>query len=86
MLTRSQAKKYFGDGQPWDSISGLAMTLYLYTVTGVMEDVPENSHFEFDMLISFVTHPRANDDFWLSNSFATYVLLEARNFLQIGGR
>jgi putative ABC transport system permease protein len=40
-----------------------------------MEDVPENSHFNFNMLVSFLSHPRANDDFWLSNSFATYILL-----------
>jgi putative ABC transport system permease protein len=47
----------------------------LFTVTGVMKNVPENSHLEFDILISFLTNQRANDDFWLSNSFATYILL-----------
>jgi putative ABC transport system permease protein len=40
-----------------------------------MEDVPENAHFEFNVLGSFSTHPRANDEFWLSNSFSTYLLL-----------
>jgi putative ABC transport system permease protein len=41
-----------------------------------MQDVPENSHFDFKLLISFVTNNRANDDFWLSNSFSTYILLK----------
>ncbi|NJK85818.1 MAG: FtsX-like permease family protein [Bacteroidales bacterium] len=46
-----------------------------YTITAIMKDVPENSHFEFDMLGSFLTHWRANSENWLSNSFSTYLLL-----------
>jgi putative ABC transport system permease protein len=77
VLTRSQAMKYFGGGSAMGQHLRVGNDTVLYTVTGVMEDVPENCHFEFDMLISFITHPRANDDFWLSNSFATYVLLKS---------
>jgi len=76
VLTKSQAGKYFGGDGAIGQHLRIGNDTTLYTVTGVMEDVPENCHFEFDMLISFVTHPRANDDFWLSNSFATYILLK----------
>jgi len=76
VLTRSQAMKYFGEDIAMGQHLRIGNDTVLYTVTGVMKDVPENCHFEFDMLVSFVTHPRANDDFWLSNSFATYVLLK----------
>ena len=37
---------------------------------------PENSHFEANMLTSFLTNPRANSPVWLSNSFSTYLLLK----------
>ncbi len=47
-----------------------------FTITGIIEKVPVNAHFEFDLLASFSTHGRANDDFWLSNSFYTYILLK----------
>jgi putative ABC transport system permease protein len=76
VLTRSQARKYFGNKSPMGQHLRIGSDTVLYSVTGVMEDVPENCHFEFTMLISFMSHPRANEDFWLSNSFATYVLLK----------
>lgn len=76
VLSSSQAKKYFNDKEPVGQHLRIGNDSSLYTVTGVMQDVPENSHFNFDFLISFITNPRANDDFWLTNSFATYVLLK----------
>jgi len=75
VLTSSQAEKYFGNEDPVGKHLRVGNDTSLYTITGVMEDVPENSNFEFSMLISFMTHPRANEQFWLSNSFGTYVLL-----------
>ncbi|MBN1789159.1 MAG: ABC transporter permease [Bacteroidales bacterium] len=75
VLTASTAKKYFNEQEAVGQHLRIGNDSVLFTITGVMEDVPENSHFEFDLLISFLTHPRANDDFWLSNSFSTYLLL-----------
>jgi putative ABC transport system permease protein len=76
VLTESQARKYFGEGEAMGNHIRIGNDTTLYTVTGVMEDVPENCTFDFDLLISFVSHPRAQDDFWLSNSFTTFVLLK----------
>jgi putative ABC transport system permease protein len=76
VLTKTQAVKYFGTGSAVGQHLRIGNDTTLYTITGVMVDVPENCHFNFDMLISFLSHPRANDDFWLSNSFTTYVLLK----------
>jgi putative ABC transport system permease protein len=75
VLTTSQARKYFGNGEAMGQHLRIGNDSVLFTITGVMQDVPENSHLEFDILISFLTNPRANDDFWLSNSFSTYILL-----------
>ncbi len=83
VLTESMAKKYFGNEDP------IGKTI-LYErqnnlkVTGVIEDVPENSHFKFDFLGSFIT---LNDYIgvenlttnWGSNNYVTYLLLP-KNF------
>ena len=83
VMTESMAKKYFGNEDP------VGKTI-LYErendlkVTGVIEDVPENSHFKFDFLGSFIT---LNDFIgietltrnWGSNNYVTYLLLP-KNF------
>jgi putative ABC transport system permease protein len=77
VLTKSMAKKYFGDEDPLGQ--SIKMDYDNYTVTGVMEDVPENSHFQFSNLISFSTWSRNNKDnedrSWFWNGFHTYLLL-----------
>jgi putative ABC transport system permease protein len=54
VLTETIAKKYFGDKDPMGKIleSGSGRQ---FKVTGVMEDVPTNSHLRFDALISGTT-------------------------------
>lgn len=54
VLTESIAQKYFGDENPLGSIleSGTGSQ---YKVTGVMEDIPQNSHLKFDALLSGTT-------------------------------
>lgn len=77
VLTQSMAKKYFGNEDPVGQT--LKMDYDNYKVTGVMEDVPGNSHFRFSNLISFSTWSRNNKDAedrsWFWNGFHTYVLL-----------
>src|SRR5665647_591816 len=63
VLTKTQSVKYFGNGSAIGQHIRIGNDTTLYTITGVMVDVPENCHFDFDMLISFLSHPRANDDF-----------------------
>ena len=41
-----------------------------------MADMPVNSHFNANVILSFMTNPRSNDPTWLSNSFSTYLLLK----------
>lgn len=77
VLTESMAKKYFGNEDPVGQM--LKMDYDQYKVTGVIEDVPENSHFRFSCLISFATwsrdHKDAEDREWFWNGFHTYLLL-----------
>lgn len=74
VMTKSFARKYFGD------VPTLGKSVVLngsdaYRVTGIIEDVPENSHLPFDFLLSFKSIE--NQTFMLGwADFLTYVLLE----------
>ncbi|HDR90447.1 MAG TPA: ABC transporter permease [Bacteroidetes bacterium] len=75
VLTQSGARKYFGEEDPVGRLIYVGTDTIPYEVTGLCEDVPENSHFTFNALASFVTSSRANNTDWFSNSFPAYVLL-----------
>lgn len=75
VLTRSASRRIFGEEDPINKMLRVGTDTVHYRVTGIMDEVPDNAHFNASMISSFTTNPRANDDEWLSNSFSTYVLL-----------
>ena len=76
ILTEEYAKKYFGEQEPLGQRMIVESDTVLYTVTGVLRNVPDNSHIKFDMLASMSTYPGlANDQFWVSHSFLTYIVV-----------
>jgi len=76
VLSESVAKKIFGNENPIDKPVKIGNDTIRYIVTGVMADMPGNSHFEASMLTSLVTNPRSKVPIWLINSFSTYFLLK----------
>ena len=76
VLSESTAKKIFGDVNPIDKILKIGSDTVNYIISGVMADVPGNSHFEANIISSFLTNPGANSQIWLSNSISTYILLK----------
>ena len=74
VLTQHIAEKYFGNADPVGQTL-LVNTRHVYEVTGVMADVPANSHIQFDMVGSFASLPVAKERTWNSSSYHTYVLL-----------
>lgn len=77
VLTRSLADKYFGESTP--AIGKTLRTVYdVYKVTGIIEDVPQNSHLRFDMLISRSSIPKNQfgGENWGNFNDFTYVLLK----------
>ncbi|MDE3185045.1 MAG: ABC transporter permease [Bacteroidota bacterium] len=78
VLTKSEADKYFGENKP--AVGKTLRSVYdVYKVTGVIKDIPRNSHLRFDMLISWTSLPKnfngGNDNWGNFNNF-TYVLLK----------
>lgn len=76
VLSESMAKRIFGNENPIDKAIKIGSDTVRYIVSGVMGDIPSNSHFEADILGSFMTNPRSKNPVWLSNSFSTYLLLK----------
>jgi len=76
VLTETSALKYFGNEDP----IGKSLTInndFDVVVTGIIEDIPENSSIRFDFLVSMETAGAMNirmDD-WSDNNQATFLLL-----------
>lgn len=73
VITQSTATKYFGNSNPIGQTFSVGNDQSSYEVTGVSADPPTNSHFEFDILLSFSSIEYSRSDQWLSNSINTYV-------------
>ena len=80
VLSKTAAKKYFGDADPLGQTLLLSGEDYTATVTGVMEDVPGNSHIQADMLVSMSTLTQklnpGQDEQWSNFGATTYLLLK----------
>jgi len=74
IVTRSAARKVFGDKDPLGRV--LTIRGDAFTVTGIAEDCPRNSHFHFEFLTSIPTYPRSRATGWFEGFCATYVVLK----------
>lgn len=72
VLTKSAAAKYFGDTDPIGKF--LKEGNNNYEVTGIIEDVPSNSHFRFDALAARNNLPKQLGS-WGNFGVFTYLLL-----------
>lgn len=76
VLTEEYAEKYFGDQDPVGQRITVESDTVLYTVTGIVRNVPDNSHLKFDILASMSTYPGiSNNQIWVSHSFHTYLVI-----------
>ncbi len=81
VLSQSMAKKYFGNENPiGKTMRNNGNTEY--QVTGVFENLPENTHMAIDAMLSFATYAKlvgkkneAELNEWQWDGFLTYVLL-----------
>jgi len=74
VITKSTAQKYFGT----DEALNKTLTFEnndIRKVTGVIEDVPEQSHFQADFLLPLYETKDAKVNKWGNHIFNTYVLL-----------
>jgi putative ABC transport system permease protein len=75
VLSRKTAQKYFRDEDPMGKTLKLD-NRYDYKVTGVFEEIPDNTHFHFNILLSMESIEESRDLSWGSQNFQTYILLQ----------
>jgi putative ABC transport system permease protein len=84
VVTKSFAQKYFGNldvlGKQFSCSNNEGADDF--TISAILEDIPENSYLDFDCLLSFKTldkqekRNRNMDTYWGWNAFNTFVKLE----------
>ena len=71
VITETIAKKYFGNEDPMGKTLKISCCGGSLNVTGVIKDVPANSHFHFDLLSSFRQLGNLDDN-WGQYNYYTY--------------
>jgi len=80
VLTERMAEKYFPEENPVGKLLILNNnTEQPFKVTGVMEDLPDNSHFKFDFILSMEGVGVSKIDNWKFSNFVTYVMLNPQS-------
>ena len=78
VITESAARRYFAGGDPIGKVLTFrtSSSEQHFEVTGVIADMPYNSHLHYDFLLSYSTIPEARRDIWYIHGVYTYVRLE----------
>ncbi len=76
VLTESLAKKYFGDWKAEEKLELIDEDGDSYKITAIIEDVPSETHFTFDGLVSRVSLGDPERGSWGSFFLYTYILLK----------
>jgi putative ABC transport system permease protein len=75
VISEKIADKYFSNQDPLNEYLKLDESSD-YLITGIMENMPSNSHFHFDFILSIVSHENRLNDHWWNNNFKTYLQLQ----------
>lgn len=76
VITEEKARRYFGDQDPLGLPLSVNRDSNYYYVSGVIEALPENSHFFADFIASMETLEWESTASWFQNSVFSYVLLK----------
>ncbi|WP_373512725.1 ABC transporter permease [Persicitalea sp.] len=84
VISEKMAQKYFGNEDPIGKVLSAKNYQEAMEVTGVMADMPANSHVQFDFLIAMAGREDAQSNSWMQSEFYTYLVLpEDYNYLQL---
>ncbi|GHN00990.1 ABC transporter permease [Cytophagales bacterium WSM2-2] len=83
LLTKSSAIRIFGTEKAVGKVLLSDRSNQPYTITGVLEDFPSNSHLQMNIIFSMASnasqewYKRSETSDWSSNYFSTYYLLKS---------
>lgn len=74
LISESTAKKYFGEEDPIGKFLAVNADTVLLEVMAVFKDVPDQSHFHFDLLVSYVREKSfdPDNDYYTWNDFGHF--------------
>ncbi|HEU4902399.1 MAG TPA: ABC transporter permease, partial [Flavisolibacter sp.] len=75
VITKSAAKKYFGNEDPMGKTVNVGGTKD-FLITGVAEDAPAASQIRFDFVGTFTSLNAAKEEKWNEANYLTYLLLQ----------
>ena len=75
VITQAMAQKYFGKENPIGKSLTIKSWNALFRVTGIIDKMPVNSHFHFDMFMSMAGVSDATSPSWMTSGFYTYLVL-----------
>jgi putative ABC transport system permease protein len=82
VISKNTAIKYFDNTDVLGKVLSVDFSKFGigsidFEITGVSQNVPDNSHFHYDLLISLVTFPDfINNPGWTANNFISYLVLK----------
>lgn len=77
VITKALAEKYFGSEDAMGKvISFKDGNTPPFKVTGVIDKVPENAHFHFELFASMTGFPDSRSAYWMQSEFFTYLVLQ----------
>jgi putative ABC transport system permease protein len=74
VVTESFARRYFGDEDPYGK-DLILQGRFPVTIQAVIEDVPAQSHLQFDFILSHELAKRFYSDEWGNPNYLTYILM-----------
>jgi putative ABC transport system permease protein len=84
ILTYEKAKIYFGEENPIGKVLNFGEEKVQYKITGVLDEIPQNSHLNFDFIGSFSSHPQSKVLQWGAiGPISTYVKLNENAFKNV---
>ncbi len=75
VISEDTARKYFGEEDPMGKTIIADNGFMMLTVTGVMENTPQNTHFQADFFISLTSASQEDLGYWSWINFYTYIAL-----------
>ena len=75
VISQAVAEKYFGNENPVGKELNFKNLNTSFKITGVIKNVPANSHFHFGIFGSMSSLPEARENSWMTSNFYTYLVL-----------
>jgi putative ABC transport system permease protein len=76
VISKKTAISFFGDQDPIGKIVHFKGEDAPYKITGMIDKVPVNSHFHFEIFVSMANSSDAKSSSWMTSGYFTYLLLQ----------